>query len=270
MAQQDEPASGDPRRQPRTALVLSGGGMFGAYQAGVWSALSAAGFHPDMVIGASVGSLNGWAIAGGISGEQLIVMWLDPARAAPHRYRIPDSLYGGIIDSSQLEHWIQQLHSTWAPRCPYGVSLTELWQFRPVLVEYPHVEWRHLAASCGVPVFLPQHRIGGRLFADGGLLAALPAWAAPRMGAERVIGVNVLGGRSTGALAAAAQMLRSATGFDHTLPKEIPLLAIDPSRSLGRSSEMLAWSRARTEEWIEMGRADAEAAMRGHRDWFMI
>ena len=48
----------------RKALVLSAGGMFGAYQAGAWEVLSQS-FQPDIVIGASIGSLNGWAIAAG-------------------------------------------------------------------------------------------------------------------------------------------------------------------------------------------------------------
>src|SRR6185436_480327 len=51
----------------RTALVLSGGGMFGAYQAGVWAALHHS-IQLDMVVGASIGCLNGWLIAGGCSG----------------------------------------------------------------------------------------------------------------------------------------------------------------------------------------------------------
>ncbi len=49
-----------------SALVLSAGGMFGAYQAGVWNVLSQR-FQPDMVVGTSAGALNGWAIASGCS-----------------------------------------------------------------------------------------------------------------------------------------------------------------------------------------------------------
>ncbi|MBM3775954.1 MAG: hypothetical protein FJW37_12460 [Acidobacteria bacterium] len=53
------------------ALVLSAGGMFGAYQAGAWRALEGR-FRPDLVVGASVGALNGWAIAGGCAPEELV------------------------------------------------------------------------------------------------------------------------------------------------------------------------------------------------------
>src|SRR5437899_3019990 len=59
----------------KTALVLSGGGLFGAWQAGAWRALSET-FHPDLVVGASVGSLNGYAIAGGATPDELAEFWM--------------------------------------------------------------------------------------------------------------------------------------------------------------------------------------------------
>jgi len=46
------------------ALVLQGGGALGAYQAGVYEALTEAGIHPDWVAGVSVGAINGAIIAG--------------------------------------------------------------------------------------------------------------------------------------------------------------------------------------------------------------
>ena len=39
----------------KTALVLSGGGSKGAYEAGVWQALTELGKNIDMVYGTSVG-----------------------------------------------------------------------------------------------------------------------------------------------------------------------------------------------------------------------
>ena len=47
------------QRAKKTALVLSGGGSRGAYQVGAWRALEELGWTFDMVIGVSVGSLNG-------------------------------------------------------------------------------------------------------------------------------------------------------------------------------------------------------------------
>jgi NTE family protein len=46
------------------ALLLQGGGALGAYQAGVYEALSEAGVAPDWVGGISIGAINGAIIAG--------------------------------------------------------------------------------------------------------------------------------------------------------------------------------------------------------------
>ena len=46
------------------ALLLQGGGALGAYQAGVYEALSEAGVQPDWVAGISIGAINAALIAG--------------------------------------------------------------------------------------------------------------------------------------------------------------------------------------------------------------
>ena len=46
------------------ALLLQGGGALGAYQAGVYEALSEATLHPDWVAGISIGAINSAIIAG--------------------------------------------------------------------------------------------------------------------------------------------------------------------------------------------------------------
>ncbi|CCD86595.1 conserved protein of unknown function [Bradyrhizobium sp. ORS 285] len=48
----------------QVVLVLQGGGALGAYQAGVYQALSEAGVEPDWVIGTSIGAINAALIAG--------------------------------------------------------------------------------------------------------------------------------------------------------------------------------------------------------------
>jgi NTE family protein len=40
----------------KTAFVLGGGGMLGAYEVGMLRALSEAGITPDVVVGTSVGA----------------------------------------------------------------------------------------------------------------------------------------------------------------------------------------------------------------------
>ena len=51
-------------KRPRTVLILQGGGALGAYQAGVFEALSHGKIDVDWVIGTSIGAINGAVIAG--------------------------------------------------------------------------------------------------------------------------------------------------------------------------------------------------------------
>jgi NTE family protein len=50
----------------RIALLLQGGGALGAYQAGVYEALTEANLDPDWVAGISIGAVNAALIAGNV------------------------------------------------------------------------------------------------------------------------------------------------------------------------------------------------------------
>jgi NTE family protein len=53
------------------ALVLQGGGALGAYQAGVYEALSEAGIEPNWIVGVSIGAINAAIIAGNASNDRV-------------------------------------------------------------------------------------------------------------------------------------------------------------------------------------------------------
>jgi NTE family protein len=78
-----------PHERPpfeRIALLLQGGGALGAYQGGVYQALSEAGLHPDWVAGISIGAINAALIAGNPPErrvEKLRAFW-DTVSAPPH------------------------------------------------------------------------------------------------------------------------------------------------------------------------------------------
>jgi NTE family protein len=54
----------DDARSAKTAFVFAGGGSFGAIQVGMMHSLAARGISADMVVGSSVGALNGAYYAG--------------------------------------------------------------------------------------------------------------------------------------------------------------------------------------------------------------
>lgn len=59
----------------RTALVLSGGGARGAFDAGVVLALADAGLRPQVVSGTSAGAITGAAVACGVAPGRIVDMW---------------------------------------------------------------------------------------------------------------------------------------------------------------------------------------------------
>src|SRR5580698_6476228 len=60
------------------AFVLGGGGLLGACEAGMSRALLEAGIRPDLIVGTSIGAINGAAIACDPTPEgavRLVEMW---------------------------------------------------------------------------------------------------------------------------------------------------------------------------------------------------
>jgi len=244
----------------KTALVLSAGGMFGAYQAGVWKALQPV-FRPDVVIGCSVGSINGWAIASGIAGDELIRIWLDARCATLMIPRAPWRPWRSLFEPAPLQQMVRELAATYTPRVPFALAVTRLPQLRLEIVETPHLTWQHLLASCAVPFGYPPVRIDGHLYCDGGLLSVMPVWAAQRFGAEHAIAVNVLPSMPLNVIRAAVRLVRllaprepQATGLE--------VLSLGPQRVLGTLHDAIAWDAGNTRRWIDRGQADGEALIR--------
>lgn len=248
---------GSPRY--RTALVLGGGGMFGAYQAGVWAELAPV-FRPDILIGASIGAINAWAMAAVDNPEDWAAHWLDFREAAGHRFRLPRSPVSGCIDRHAFEEFMRRHHARFQPRTPVAVVLTDSLRLRPFIVQTPDVTWRHLAASCGVPLILPQYRLDGRWCADGGLLASLPLWAAAELGVEAAVGVNILPRGGPAWLRLLRQGLHAAARWAPPSRETLRALVIEHPRPLGPLVESTRWRRETAQRWIELGRQDARAA----------
>src|ERR1035438_4575588 len=60
-----------------TAFVLGGGGLLGAHEVGMLQALSEAGIRPDLILGTSIGAINGALVAADPPGAaaRLRQMW---------------------------------------------------------------------------------------------------------------------------------------------------------------------------------------------------
>jgi predicted acylesterase/phospholipase RssA len=238
-----------------TALVLSAGGMFGAYQAGVWQEIADV-FDPDIVVGASVGSLNGWMIACGCDARALSERWLQLGDEAEVRWRVPRHPCEGLLNTAALEREIQTLCANGQLVRRFGLVLTRIPSCRPVLFEAPGVEWTHIAASCAVPVFMRHYQIGGHWYSDGGLIDPLPFNAAVEMGARTVVSVNVMNHRPW-LVRCGVGALRRVSGYVRDCPEDVRWIDISPGRPLGPVKDAMYWRKETARAMIERGRRDA-------------
>jgi NTE family protein len=235
----------DQRHRCR-ALVLSGGGFFGAFQAGAHGAMG----EFDLVVGASAGALNGYAIASGMPPEELQSLWLRAATSARPGLHFPRYWGDGLLDVSVLEAMVHTLVRDWRPRVPFGVVVSQGWRARQVLIENSAITAQVLLASCAVPFLLPAKYIDGQLSFDGGLRDACPLWAAHAMGATESVAVNVW----THLPAWWPGQRRRATRH---LEKGVTM--VEPQAALGPLRASALASPETVQSWIALGRQTAEA-----------
>jgi predicted acylesterase/phospholipase RssA len=210
--------------------------MFGAWQAGVWRAL-AGRFQPDLIVGASVGSLNGYAIAGGADPDELCDLWRRPE----------------LAHTSELPEIIHRLMARYPPQRDYALVVTDLLRMKPKTFSGSQVSWRHLAASCAVPFVRPVQRIDGCWYADGGILNPLPLWAAAELGATHIVAVNVLPQVPSMWLKPFVKGFRLALGYHPPLPAGIALVTIKTPKPLGSTRDTFRWRRENVERWLAEG-----------------
>ncbi len=185
-----------------TAFVLGGGGVLGATQVGMLRALLESGVTPDLVVGTSIGSINGAFIAADPSSEavaRLEELWTDvvrsgailespvkqAARLARHRTHLMSSRtlpslvteHLGVGDIEDLEvpfqcvaAEIETARSHWFTSGPVAPAV---------------------AASCAVPGLFAPVEIDGRHYLDGGLVHSIPVGRAIALGARQIYVLQV-------------------------------------------------------------------------------
>jgi NTE family protein len=214
--------------------------MFAAWEIGVWKALENH-FAPDVIVGASAGALNGWAIAGGARAAEIEREWLDPLTAR-------------LMRREPLYRKARHLFDSYRPRVPFGLTVVDIARLRPRLVRGADIEWRHLAATCSIPLVFPPAPIRGRFYVDGGLFGALPLWAAEEMGATRAIALNCLNTRSF-------RLLHRSMRWRIPQPRSLEIVRVEPSIPLGSMLDTAIWSPAKIARWIALGEKDGRRAL---------
>jgi len=237
-------------------LVLSAGGMYGAYQAGAWKVLADV-FEPDLIVGASIGAVNGWAIAGGCHPDELIERWLNLGDAGAYRWKLPATAFGGILDSQPLQRVIRDTFTSFQPKVDFALVVTDLLKLRPRVFQAGQVTWQHLVATTAVVGLFDQVRIDGRLYSDGGLLSAVPLWAAAELGATKALVIDVLPAPPGMVAKVFVQAMRTLSPFRAAATPSLETLRVAPPALLGSPLDAIYFNRKNAQDWILAGERDA-------------
>lgn len=197
---------GKPPTEVPIALVFSGGGAKGAYEAGIAAAFVAGGVPIKLVAGTSAGALNATLVAGGQL-DFLEEMWRSITREQVYRLRpsvffagfLPGWLTlwalneaGSLFDPSPLRDLIEaRVDLERVRRSPVRLVIVtaDLSAREKRLFDNQSVSVDALMASVAVPGAFPPAAVDGTLLFDGGLTGRAPVLDALESGVdvERVV-----------------------------------------------------------------------------------
>jgi NTE family protein len=197
------------------ALVLSGGSIKGAFQAGAIAEVLASGFRPGAIYGTSVGSLNGGFLAdrAGRStrplesvpwpqiGEGLKEFWLHritsfakigrKRSAAALGWALLTRSFNGLLDMSRLHRLVreemdaQSISESAAEFFACAVNIRTSDAFYADKSNGDILSY--ILASTAIPLMMPIVDVGGEPFWDGGVREVAPLKMAVNDGATEVV-----------------------------------------------------------------------------------
>jgi NTE family protein len=199
------------------ALVLGGGSVRGAYQAGAIKAILESGYRPKLITSISVGSINGMFLTNLVGrekllhpnaaidfekiGEELWDLWLKEIKKPSHIIRkrkffelawaLMRHKFDGFADNKPLkklvEKYIQDRYIEASPIDIYsGTVDLDLGKIVYANKRYPEYI-QYAVASSAIPLAMPPSIIRNKPFADGGLIDSAPLAMAFKEEADEII-----------------------------------------------------------------------------------
>lgn len=191
-----------PSTGGKVAFVLGGGGLRRAAEVGMLKALAETDIRPDMVVGTSIGSINGALIASGefetkvaelearwgeLAGSSVLreSWWGRFSNVARHRTH----LHSNTALANLLEEWLPQrtfeeLPVDFSSSAACIETSSEAWFDSGRLIEA-------ILASCAAPGLLPPVEIAGLHYVDGGVVNSIPISRAIERNASTIFVLHV-------------------------------------------------------------------------------
>lgn len=177
----------------KVGLALSGGGARGFAHLGILKVLMEHEIPIDCVAGTSAGSFAAGAYASGMSAEEMIEMarkvtWLSMGSFSFSRK--------GLISNAPMGEFIKQNFPATEfekLKTPCAIVAADLETAEEIVYRDKGDIVFPIRASCAIPgVFVPMEDEKGRMLIDGGAVAPIPTKAVRKLGAEIVIGVDLI------------------------------------------------------------------------------
>lgn len=183
-------ARGAAASADRAALVLGGGGCRGYGHLGVLRVLERERLRPDLIVGSSAGSLVGALYAAGMATARIEKLG---EGLTPNMLR--DWIFPrlGLFSGAGIARFVRnQIGARTIESLPtrFAAVATDLRTGEMVLLERGDAGLA-VQASSSAPGLLEPVVMEGRLLVDGNIAAPVPVSAAHRLGARRVVSVDV-------------------------------------------------------------------------------
>ena len=188
---------------PRTAFVLGGGGLLGAVEVGMLRALFERGVRPDLILGTSVGALNGMVVAADPSAasvDRLLELWQSVSESNDLYADATWRQVRRVVRTGTHLHSVDPLR-TRLEREFGALTFEDLavpFQCCAASIERAAEHWFStgpvvpaVLASAAVPGLLPPGEVDGEHFLDGGIVNSIPVGRAVTLGAQRIFVLQV-------------------------------------------------------------------------------
>ena len=243
------------KKQKKVALVLGGGGSRGAYEAGVWQALTELGIEIDIVTGCSVGAINAAMVVQG-NVDLTAQLWRElethmvfdvPEGSQPIEYAREIVFNHGAGTSGLKGLLTKYIDEDVVRNSPmvYGIPVVSLptfdahYLYKEDIPSGKMIDF--IIASASAFPAIHSCEIDGVDYIDGGYADEIPVEMAVKKGATHVIAVNLMG------------VVRH-----ETLETAPNLVYIEPKWDLG---SILIFDKANSKRILRLGYLDAMKAL---------
>lgn len=185
-----EKEANNNNKEYQLGICLSGGGARGIAHIGVLKALEEHCIFPEVVSGASAGSIVGTLYAAGVSVDKIYKLFEESSLFKAIKIGLPT---GGLTDLSYLKEQLSQHineDSFEHLKKPLFISVTNLNTGKNELISSGKL-FDIVMASCSIPMVFKPVKINNQLYVDGGLLNNMPVQSVSEK-CKMVIGVNVM------------------------------------------------------------------------------